>query len=177
MSTQPAAKITTAISQKIPFKIPPYALVVMALKVLRILLSWVSLFLATRIFTPIYEDLVYEQKKDPPSLNKYIGIFLGLDIAFNAFVIVMLVLTAHIFKTDKNTFPIDSSVIKSASLDYGMFLLITASMGSWFASVMSLKRYFRYKYEGLRAVRAFERILLTLTTHIHLLPLFLIVPF
>ena len=153
--------------------LPPYALVVMGLKLLRVLLSWVSVFLATRIFSPIYEDLVYEQRKDPPNLGRYVGIYVGLELAFNAFVIALLALAAHIFGSKPGS-AVDARALKAHAIDYGASLAVTASLGSWLASVVALKRYFKYKFEGLRAIRAFERMLLAVAVHAHLTPFFAI---
>lgn len=153
--------------------LPPYAVAVMGLKLLRVLLAWISVFLTTRIFSPIYEDLVYEQRKDPPNLGRYVGIYVALELAFNAFVIALLALVAHIFgKAPGN--PIDVRALKAHAIDYGASLAVTASLGSWLASVVALKRYFKYKFEGLRAIRAFERMLLAVAVHVHLIPFFAI---
>ena len=93
-------------------------------KALRILFSYISLFMATKIFTPIYENAVYDNKSNPPSLSKFLLIFLAFDVSLNAFLVVVLYLLKFMFGTSANGFPIDDSVIMQYGVDYGISIVV-----------------------------------------------------
>jgi hypothetical protein len=145
------------------------------IKGLRILFTYIALFLATRVFSPIYEEIVYDQKKLPPALWKYLFIFLGFDAAFNVFLIVVLFLLQFLFKTDDNSFIIDKYLFYKYLTDYAFSMVVLMVMGALVAKVMMDKKYFKYKYEGLRAIRAFESVLFYIAIPLYLFPYFLIV--
>jgi len=142
------------------------------IKVLRILFAYVSLFLATRIFSPIYENAVYDQQKNPPPLALFTGIYLALDLAFNAFLYVLLYLIKVLFTPEDGAFVIDKYLFKKYVTDYILstaFLLWTSNM---VGLVIMKKKYFKYKYEGLRAIRAFEDMMFSMCIMIYLFPFF-----
>jgi hypothetical protein len=145
------------------------------IKGLRILFTYIALFLATRVFSPIYEEVVYDQKKLPPGLWKYLFIFLGFDIAFNTFLVVVLFLLQFLFKTDDNSFIIDKYLFHKYVIDYVVSMVILLVVGALVSKVMMDKKYFKYKYEGLRAIRAYESILFYIAIPLYMFPYFLVV--
>ena len=144
------------------------------IKALRILFTYIALFLATRVFSPIYEDVVYDQKKSPPPLWHYLIIFIGFDISFNVFLIVVLFLLQFLFKTDDNSFMIDKFLFYRYIGDYVLSMIVLIIIGVLISKVLVDKKYFKYKYEGLRAIRAFENLMFNTSIVIYLLPFFLI---
>lgn len=128
------------------------------LKAARALFAYVALFLSTRIFVPIYEETVYDEKKDPPSLWKYLLIFLAFDFSLNVFLLVLIYLIKYLFKNDDNSFVIDSYLINNHCYDYAVSILITLFVAFLVGRVIIQKKYFKYKYEGMRAIRAYEQI-------------------
>ncbi len=149
--------------------------VLYVIKVLRVLFTYIALFLTTRVFAPIYEDIVYEQKKVPPGLWRYMLIFLIFDVSFNVFLVVVLFLLKFLFKTDDNTFIVDKYLFKKYLLDYAVSMVVLVVVGMLISNVMMNKKYFKYKYEGLRAIRAFESMLFYVAMVIYMFPFFLIV--
>lgn len=131
--------------------------VIYMLKAIRLLFAYVALFLATRMFVPIYEDTVYDEKKDPPPLWKYMLIFLGFDFSLNVFLIVLLYLLKYLFKSEDNSFVIDNYMITNHVYDYAIGTGVTMLLGVLIGQVIIRKKYFKYKYEGMRAIRAFEK--------------------
>jgi len=148
--------------------------VMYVIKALRILFAYVALFLTTRMFVPIYEDIVYDAKKDPPGLWRFMLIYLAFDVSLNVFLLVLLFLLKYLFKTDDNTFIVDNQLIGNFLVDYlvGMFIIMV--MGILIGRVVIMKKYFKYKYEGVRAIRAFERIVFWIAVVNILLPYYLI---
>ncbi len=145
------------------------------IKCIRILFTYIALFLATRIFSPIYEDIVYDQKKLPPPLWQYLLIFLGFDAGFNAFLVVLLFLLQFLFKTDDNSFVIDKYLFYKYLTDYVISMVLLLAIGFMISKVITDKKYFKYKYEGLRAIRAYENMIFSVSIPVYLFPYFMII--
>jgi hypothetical protein len=145
------------------------------IKGLRILFSYVSFFLASRVFSPMYEDAVYDGKKNPPPLWKFMFIFAGFDISFNAFLIVILYILKLLFKTDDNSFLIDNSLFTKYVADYLVVLSVIMLIGILMSRVITNKKFFKYKYEGIRAIRAFENMMFSASIVLNCFPFFLMV--
>jgi hypothetical protein len=149
--------------------------VLYVIKGLRILFTYIALFLSTRVFSPIYEDIVYDQKKNPPALWKYLFIFIGFDLAFNSFLVVVLFLLQFLFKTDDNSFIIDKYLFYKYLTDYVITMIVLLLVGWLVSKVMMDKKYFKYKYEGLRAIRAYETMIFYIAIPSYMFPYFLLI--
>ena len=154
--------------------IEPQLFVLYGLKVIRLLFIYVALFISTRMFIPIYENAVYDDKADPPPLWKFLLIFLGFDISLNIFLLVLMVLLKYLFKSDDNTFIIDGSLITKYCYDYVCSTSLILLVSALISFVIVEKKYFKYKYEGMRAIRAFEKIVFYISMVNLAMPFFLI---
>jgi len=150
-------------------------MILYVIKGLRILFMYVALFLATRIFIPMYEVAVYDNKTTPPPLWKYLLIFLGFDVAFNSFLVVALFLLMYIFSSPENTFPINRYLFIKYLTDYVMSMGLILVISYVISGVIVDKKYFKYKYEGARAIRAFEGLVFKVGIIITLLPFFWVI--
>ena len=142
---------------------------------LRIISFRFSMNMATSIFLQKYESVVYDQKQIPPSLVGYMFIFLAFDVFFNVFLLVTLGLCGFLFKTDNNAFPIDKYLFTKLGFDYVISTTVILLIGMLVGKVVKDKKYFRYKTEGERGIRAFEEIMKSTASIIAALPLFLVV--
>jgi hypothetical protein len=147
-------------------------LILYVIKAIRIGFTYLALFLTTKVFTPIYEEAVYDKKENPPALIKYLLIYIGFDLAFNVFIFVVLFLLKFLFKTDDNTFAIDSYLFMKYGLDYFISMLYVFLISVLVAEVIMSKKYFKYKYEGLRAIRAYQDIVFYTAIFIFIFPYF-----
>ena len=146
--------------------------VLYVIKGIRILFTYIALFLSTRVFSPIYEEQVYDKKEQPPSLAKYLLIFLAFDISFNVFLVVLLFLLKFLFKSDDNAFIIDNYVFTKYFTDYMFSIVILLAISYMIGQVIMEKKYFKYRYEGLRAIRAFESAMFKMSIIVYLVPYF-----
>lgn len=142
------------------------------IKAIRIGFTYLALFLTTKVFTPIYEETVYDKKENPPSLFKYLLIYIGFDLAFNVFIFTVLFLLKFLFKTEENAFAIDNYLFMKYGLDYLISMLYLFAIAMLVAEVIMSKKYFKYKYEGLRAIRAYQDIVFFIAIFIFLFPYF-----
>ena len=145
------------------------------IKAVRIVSFQFSMNMATNVFIQKYNSVVYDKKVNPPSLINFMMIFLGFDLFFNVFLLVLLGLLGFLFKTENNTFPIDSYLYTKFAFDYVVSTIVIIINGILIGSVIKQKKYFRYKTEGERGIRAFEEMMKMSATVITLLPLFMIV--
>ena len=145
------------------------------IKAVRIVSFQFSMNMATNVFIQKYNIVVYDKKVNPPSLVNYMMIFLGFDLFFNVFLLILLGLLGFLFKTENNTFPIDSYLYTKFAFDYIVSTIVILLNGILIGSVIKQKKYFRYKTEGERGIRAFEEMMKLSATVITLLPLFMIV--
>jgi hypothetical protein len=145
------------------------------IKLVRIMSYQFSMNMATNVFIQKYENVVYDKKVNPPSLVSFMFIFLGFDLFFNVFILILLGLCGFLFKTENNTFPIDSYLYTKFIFDYVVSTIVIMIIGILIGSVIKQKKYFRYKTEGERGIRAFEEIMKMSATVITLVPLFMIV--
>ena len=145
------------------------------IKGIRILFTYISLFLATRVFSPIYEETVYDKKGNPPPLWKYLLIFLAFDLSLNVFLVVVLTLLRFLFKSDDNSFVVDNYLFMKYITDYSIAMVIILVTGYMIGRVMMDKKYFKYRYEGLRAIRAYQSMMFSVAIVIIAIPYFLMI--
>jgi hypothetical protein len=143
-------------------------------KALRIALFYVSLMLATKIFEEMYMKVVYTENKDPPSLFTFVFIFLAFDFGFCLFIYVILLLIKYIFYTPNSTFIIDTQLLIKILIDYIISTLLIFILSLIICNIIQKKKYFRYKLEGPRAIRACHELLFGCSIVIFLIPYFLI---
>ena len=148
--------------------------VLYVIKLVRIGFAYIALFMATKIFTPIYEDTVYDKKENPPPLTKFLLIFFAFDMALNVFILTVLFLLKFLFKTDDNAFAVDKYLFYKYFIDYFISMVFLLAIAYFLAGVVQSKKYFKYKYEGLRAVRAYQDIVYSVAIPVFLFPYFLI---
>lgn len=131
-----------------------------------------ALYLTEKLFSELYMKKVYALEENPPSLNKFILILLLVHAGFNVFIIVVLLMFMYMFQKTNNKFFINQYFLKNYVKDYIVTLFVQTLIALIIASIMQKKRYFRYKTEGLRAIRGFKEILMYISFIIFTLPYF-----
>lgn len=150
----------------------PSVLMVYLLKVLRILLIWAALTFAKGIFLPLYNDAVYTQNKDPPHPIWFVALFIAFDMGLNLAVYVLLMTLQFVFKSMDNDFIINDRVLKMALIDYVLSTTLITVLALVISVVIRRKKYFRYRFEGDRGIRAMSDMLLWVSTGVLLIPFF-----
>ena len=148
--------------------------VIYGTKVLRIGLTYAAINSAIKMFSTYYSERVYQNNKSPPSLTVFVGMVIAFDAAFNAVFLAGCLLLKYLFKRSSNDFFIDEFFFKKYLIDYVVSTALFALAGSLVGSVMANKKYFRWKYEGLKAVRAFGTIMTDISIITAMIPSFLL---
>jgi hypothetical protein len=133
-----------------------------------------ALFLSARIFEEMYVKAVFTQNKDPPSLFIFLGIFLAFDMAFFLFTFITLALIRYIFADPKGAFVIDSQFLTRMVMDYAITTIFIGVIGLIVCDIIRKKKYFRYKLEGPRAIRAAQEVMFGISGVFLIIPTFLL---
>jgi hypothetical protein len=143
------------------------------LKGINLALAYISLYLTERLFSELYMKKVYGLEKEPPSLHYFLWILILIHFCFNVFLVIFMLLLLYMFnKEGKNNFFINGFVIKTYIMDLIVVYIVLGLIAVIVASIMQKKRYFRYRTEGLRAIRGYKEILFYCSILIIILPYF-----
>jgi hypothetical protein len=129
--------------------------VLYALKALRLLTAWATLLVATRTFQDVYRDRVYTRDESPPNPAWFVLMFVVADLAVQAIVVGILAAVRHMLSPGEGSgFPIDGHLITAWLVDVAASTAVIAVISLVIGQVIKHKKYFRYKYEGERGIRA-----------------------
>jgi hypothetical protein len=144
------------------------------LKGLRIFFTWFATFTASKVLQEKYVAQVFANNEDPPDLRLFVVYFIAIEIAFILALMIFLMLLKFLFDK-QGDFIINGNLIKKFATDYIINTMIVIVITVILASVIMSKKYFRYKTDGLRAIRSLQTLAFYITTIISVIPFFLIV--
>jgi hypothetical protein len=141
-----------------------------ALKATRTLLALLALFLTQRIFMPIYERKVYHDNADPPSLTRFVVTFVFIDSLLNGVLFTILVLMQYVLGAGQPSFIVNTVLLQMFAVDYAVTQLLVVCLCASLGAIIMQKNYFRYRLEGQRAIRAFQRMVFVVYAVLTLVP-------
>ena len=142
------------------------------LKLITYVFFTAAFYLAEKLFSEMYMKAVYADGGDPPNLALLMFMTFGLHFAFVLFLLTILMLFYFLFKNNQNNFMISKELIISYLADYGLCMLTILLISCIITMTVQNKRYFKYKTEGLRAVRATRDIMSKVVFIIFAVPFF-----
>lgn len=104
-----------------------------------------------------------------------LGIFVAIDVAFALFLTLALYLV-HVVaeKQGQRNFIINGRLVRKFIVDYVCATVVIFVLLAIIAGYMQAKKYFRYKTEGLRAIRAFGDLAISIAPVVLAVPFFAI---
>lgn len=147
-------------------------MVMYVLKAISLACASFSLYLTERLFSELYMKTVYALEENPPSLLNFLMIFLFIHASFNFFLFIILLLFIVAFKRPNNNFLVNWFLVQTYFTDYFMITLMMTALVSIIASNMQKNKYFRYKTEGLRAIRGLREITQYIALIVFFIPFF-----
>jgi hypothetical protein len=144
-----------------------------SMKFLRVLFLWMALYLASKTFQARYVQKVFADNEDPPRLEVFVLMFWALEAVLMVFVFIILYLIKYLLNSDSN-FIINDGVIGKFIGDYFASTALIVLAGLVIGRIMMKKKYFRYKSDGLRAIRSFEEVMWYISIFILAFPFFII---
>jgi len=153
-------------SPKIPLKTE--AGVVMGFKAIRISLTYLSLAITTNFMTQIYMEKVLVNNETPPPLLNFVWMFMFIDVLVNVLFILVIMLMENfsLFGDDGGK----HQILQSYAMDYAVSLILLVVLACIVGNTMYNKKYFLYKDDGLRSIRALSEIMFNMSVMIHIIP-------
>jgi len=151
-------------------------LLMYVIKLLRMVFAWAALHFAEHVFQMWYARVAYGENRDPPTPVMMIVLFLLIDVTMNAALLAVMFLLRLMFSSPSSSFPIDDSFIWAYVVDYVCTTLAIFVISVIIANIVKTKKYFRYRYEGERGIRALKVMTLYVTVVIMLIPFFRLAP-
>ena len=135
------------------------------LKAIRIGMTYLSLLISTNFMSQIYMEKVLINNETPPPLTNFLWLFLFVDIIMNIGYVLVIILLQKF-----NVFGQDVVIHPTYLMDYGLCMAPIMLFATINASMMYSKKYFLYKDDGLRAIRALSDITFIYAVIFHLIP-------
>lgn len=137
-------------------------------KLFRAPLSYLSNIVSKNFTSQIYLDKVLVKGEAPPRLVNQV--LLATVIEFVMFVMCMGLLYG--VNALLGLFPMMTKEVMTSYiiLDFVFYMAISFSIGSIIADVMYKKKYFLYKDDGLRAIRALSELMIAITLLLTVIP-------
>ena len=146
-------------------KNPIYAFV--AIKMIKLLISYISVIIAANYTSQIYIDKVLVNKENPPQLTNMV--YLYMLIEFVSYIIVVSLIYFILMNIPAMAGMLDS-LMGLILPDYIISCMISIFTLTSIANVMYSKKYFLYKDDGLRGIRAFKDIIIQYSFLNNLIP-------
>lgn len=139
-------------------------------KLLKMASSYITVNICANYMSQIYMDKVLINQENPPKLENFVSMFVVLDLLMMIIigVIAYLVMPLLIPSGNKN-----SNITTLMIMDYAICLAFISIVGLIVANVMYNKKYFMYKDDGLRAIRALKDIMLQISIFFSIVPFFM----
>lgn len=132
------------------------------IKVLRVVFTYTSLLIAKNFTSQIYMDKVLVNGENPPKLSNMIYLYLIIEA------LMMAIFLALLFTADKQydlgfSKENDNLYTQYVLPDYIISTIFIIIYGSIISNKMYQKKYFLYKDDGLRAIRALSELLFSIS--------------
>ena len=139
------------------------------LKIIRVILSYIAVTIASNYTSQIYIDKVLVNQENPPHLINMCYLFVIIE--FCMFVIcvalVYFVLSNVMDKVDEKLI---ENIMQTVLIDYVLGTIVSVITLNIIGNAMYSKKYFLYKDDGLRAIRAYGSIMTQISILNNLIP-------
>lgn len=157
------------------------ALVLYGLKVVRVMVLWIALFVVEKTYQDSYVQAVLVEDgsggggggaNKPPDLSMVVVYAVAVEGSVMLLVLLVLALLKAKFKTPGNTFVIDDRLLVAAGVDYVLSTGAVVAIGAALGAAAQNGRLFRYRHDGLRAIRALCNLLLYVSAVVLVVPFY-----
>ena len=144
------------------------------LKGLRIFFIWLAVYMASKIMQEKYVNKVFANNEDPPDLKMFVLIYFGIESALIVALLVFLALVSYVF--DKHgDFIINNNLITKFVIDHILSTMVILGLSMILSAIVMKKKYFRYKTDGLRAIRGMQELVFYCGSIVSAIPFFMMV--
>ncbi len=153
--------MTNAAAQTSDYNIPITKYMVP--KIIRLMAGYLSINIASNYMSQIYTENVLINNTDPPNLTNLVVLFFIIDLLINFVILVIL----HLLKKPLD---FDDEIFKIYIIEYLIVLFAIFIQAYFVASIMYSKKYFLYKDDGLKGIRALKNIFYVFIIFYNILP-------
>ena len=140
-------------------------------KLLIVAANYVLVNICANYTSQVYMDKVLINQENPPKLENFVIMFMLLNLLTMLLIgIGFYVALPYIGGGEKS-----GDLLQSLAIDFSFYLGFVMTTSAIIADVMYNKKFFMYKDDGLRAIRALKDIMLKFSILFVLLPYFLII--
>lgn len=144
-------------------------MVFVVFKLMRMGLTYAALLIARNFTSQIYMDKVLVNDENPPHLHNFVYLYTIIDIATSF--IAMLVIYTFNAVFGLNMVTSSMNIFSSYLLpDTLMSILLSYFIGMVVANKIYNKKYFLYKDDGLRGIRALTEIMMSVNAILGFIP-------
>ena len=143
------------------------------LKFIRMFIIAGALYLASNTFQSQYVSKVFVNDENPPNLIMFILTYVFIEVIFMALILFIVYLLKSVLKMNEH-FPLTNQAFGVFVFDYLISAAIIALIGVLLATVVTKKKYFRYKTDGLRAIRSLQEMMFYVGAVVVLFPFFMV---
>lgn len=138
-------------------------------KLMRVGISYASLLIARNYTSQIYMDKVLVNDENPPHLSNLIYLYMIIEFVMITVMILLLYSLDATFDLGfvNSRFNLFTQFIIT---DYLVASILNISVGSVVANKMYEKKYFLYKDDGMRAIRALTEIMIAVAIINNIMP-------
>jgi hypothetical protein len=136
---------------------------------IRIFILYLSTKISSNIMNQIYTERVLINGEQPPKLIYQTYLFIVIDIVFSLF---LMAFVWGILNLSGNS---NTTTLNQFVLHYVITLAMIFILLIIISNTMYTKKYFLYKDDGLRAIRALNDLMFQLGTFICVIPVFMVV--
>lgn len=138
-------------------------------KLMRIGISYASLLIARNFTSNIYMDKVLVNDENPPHLSNLIYLYMIIEFIITTIMIVLLYSLNEVFNLNfaNQGYNLFTQFIVT---DYLVATVLNLTIGSVVANKMYEKKYFLYKDDGMRAIRALTEIMIAVSIINNIMP-------
>jgi hypothetical protein len=106
-------------------------------------------------------------------LRYYILLFLAIELIFIFALLIILFLLKYINDRD-GSYIVNSVAIFKFLADYLMSTVVIVIIGLVMSSIVMKKKYFKYKTDGMRAIRSLQEIMVNISAVVCIIPFFML---
>jgi hypothetical protein len=159
---------------------PATNVIVCAIKLVRILTLWISIYFTEKIFQDKFVQQVYygkststDEKIRPPDIRYFMGVVLLIDaVAYGLFLCMLFSVSRYVIASSicGQVFTIDNSIFLGVLGDYIASSTILIILGVLLSNTIQNEKHLRYNDLGVRGIRAFSELILFLSIIVTLIP-------
>lgn len=162
----PMTNTISKVASKAASKVNSPMMLIYGMKLFKVASAYVTATICANYMAQVYMDKVLVNQENPQPLTNFVIMYLVIDVLMTAMIVAMFYILSSFVGLQLG----DS--LNMIMQDTVWFLAIISIIGFVVSSVMFKKKYFMYKDDGLRAIRALKDIMFQSASVIAIFPFF-----